>query len=142
MIDSIVHWIKTHPLFVISITIFSLILLAFSIFMIPVLIVNLPSDYFKKQKKQMWPGVIQSALYVIYLILKNLVGVVLILLGLIMLAIPRPGLITLLIGLVIIDFPGERKLLVFILRKTNAIKVMNWLRQKNNKPPFELPEIK
>jgi len=139
MIDWLFAWIKAHKLFVIGITIFSLILLAFSVFMIPVFIVNLPRDYFKKPKKQSRPSFLNPTVYIVLLVFKNILGVVLMLLGLIMLVLPGQGIITMLIGLMIIDFPGERKLLIYILRKTNAVKVMNWLREKNNKPPFELP---
>lgn len=142
MIEWIITWIKTHKLFVIGTTIFSLFLLAFSIFMIPVLILNMPKDYFKKSKKQVRPSFLHPTVYIVFLVLKNILGVILILLGIVMLVLPGQGIITLLIGLMIIDFPGERKLLVFILKKTNAIKALNWLRQKNHKPPFELPEIK
>ncbi|MBN1799227.1 MAG: hypothetical protein JW822_11670 [Spirochaetales bacterium] len=141
MIDWIVAWVKTHKLFVIGITVFSLILLAFSLFMIPVLIINLPKDYFSKPKTKARPSFLHPTVYVLFLIFKNILGVILILLGVVMLVLPGQGIITLLIGLMIIDFPGERKLLIYILKKTKAIKAMNWLREKNSKPPFELPGL-
>jgi hypothetical protein len=139
MIDWIVAWVRNHKFFVIGTTIFSLILFAFSLFMIPVLIINLPKDYFKKPKKQTRPSFLPRTVYIILLVFKNILGIILILLGLIMLVLPGQGIITLLIGLMIINFPGERKLLIYVLKKTNAVKAMNWLREKNNKPPFELP---
>jgi hypothetical protein len=140
MITWIKHWIKTHALLVFGVGIFSLALLAFSVFMLPVLIVNLPADYFKNGRKPGRPGWMHPAVYVCYVIVKNILGVILVLLGIIMLALPGQGIVTILLGLMIIDFPGERRLLKYILHKTRAFKAMNWLRRKRNKPPFELPD--
>ncbi len=139
MFTWIKHWIKTHALLVFGAGIFSLVLLAFSVFMLPVLIVNLPVDYFKNGKKTGRPGWMHPAVYVGYVIAKNILGVVLVLFGIIMLALPGQGIVTILLGLMIIDFPGEHRLLKYILHKTRAFKAMNWLRRKKNKPPFELP---
>jgi hypothetical protein len=139
MITWITDWIKTHTLLIFGVSIFSLAMLAFSVFLLPVLIVNLPVDYFKKGRPRVRPVWMHPAVYVFFLFVKNILGVVLVLLGFIMLALPGQGVITLLLGLMIIDFPGERRFLKYILRKTRAFKAMNWLRRKKNKPPFELP---
>jgi hypothetical protein len=142
MIDWIISWITHNQLFLINISIFSVILLLASIFMLPIVIINLPADYFKKKKRDARPHFLNPVVYVILLVLKNLVGIILVVLGLLMLVLPGQGIITLIIGLMIVDLPGEKKMLKYILYKTSAVKAMNWLRRKNNKPPFELPEMK
>ena len=139
IIDSIILWLKNNKTLVISFSIFSLVLLILSIIAIPYFIVALPPDYFKKKKAKSKPAWLPSYLYLIYLVLKNILGIVLMILGLIMLLLPGQGLITLLLGILLVDLPGERKLLLFILRKTPALRAMNWLRKKNKKQPFQLP---
>jgi hypothetical protein len=139
MIHWILNWVKAHSLLVIGVTVFSVVLLLFSVFMIPILVLNLPKDYFISDKKRVRPAFLHPSLFAVYAALKNILGVILVFLGLLMLVLPGQGIITLLIGLMIMDLPGERRALIFILRKTHAVKAMNWLREKNNKPRFELP---
>lgn len=123
-----------------SISVVSLAMLLVSIILVPVFVQSLPADYFKKRKIRAKPAWIPFPLHILYLVVKNIVGIVLILLGLAMLVLPGQGLITLIIGIILTDIPGERKAFLFILRKTPVLKAMNWLRKKKNKPLFELPE--
>ena len=139
LIDWIIVWLKNNKILVIYFSIFSLVLLILSIFAIPYFIIALPTDYFKEKKRKGKPVGMPSSLYFIYLVLKNILGIILMFLGLIMLLLPGQGIITLLVGILLVDIPGERKLLLFVLRKTPALRALNWLRKKNKKQPFELP---
>ncbi|MEJ2662925.1 MAG: aldehyde dehydrogenase family protein, partial [Spirochaetia bacterium] len=109
MIHWILNWVKAHSLLVIGVTVFSVVLLLFSVFMIPILVLNLPKDYFISDKKRVRPAFLHPSLYAVYAALKNILGVILVFLGLLMLVLPGQGIITLLIGLMIMDLPGERR---------------------------------
>lgn len=112
-----------------------------SIVLVPVFIQTLPADYFKKKKiraKSVW---VPFPLHVLYLVVKNIIGIVLIVLGLAMLVLPGQGLITIIVGIILTDIPGERQAFLFVLRKTPVLAGMNWLRKKKGKPVFELPEV-
>ena len=61
---------------------------------------------------------------------KNIIGIVLIILGLAMLVLPGQGIIMLIVGINLTDIPGERQAFLFVLRKTPVLKGMNWLRKK------------
>ena len=72
------------------------------------------------------------------LIIKNLIGYVLIIGGILMLVLPGQGLFTIFIGLMMSNYPGK----YFIERKFIAIpsvlKTINWLRKRSNQEPLEV----
>jgi hypothetical protein len=72
------------------------------------------------------------------LILKNLAGGLLVFLGLVLSVpgIPGQGLLTVLIGLVLIDFPGKRKVERAILRRPQIRETVGRLRRRFGKPPL------
>lgn len=74
------------------------------------------------------------------LILKNLVGVVMILLGMVMSlpGVPGQGLLTILLGLVMMDIPGKRPLETKLIQRPQVLNAINRLRARFNKPPLIL----
>jgi UPF0716 family protein affecting phage T7 exclusion len=72
-------------------------------------------------------------------VLKNVLGVVLVLWGVIMLAIPGPGVVTLLLGLSLLDFPGKRALERRILTSPGVLRTLNALRARAGQPAITLP---
>lgn len=111
-----------------------------SVILVPVFIRILPEDYFMKRKIWTKPSWVPMPLHVLYLVAKNVVGVVLIVLGLAMLVLPGQGLLTIIVGVILTDIPGERQAFLFICRRTPVLKAMNWLREKKGKRPFMIPE--
>ncbi|MBA6417405.1 hypothetical protein H4J50_15435 [Colwellia sp. 6M3] len=53
-----------------------------------------------------------------------------------MLVLPGQGLITMLIGLSLIPFPGKHKLEKNILARKSVRSSLNWIRTKAKKDPF------
>ena len=56
--------------------------------------------------------------------------------GLLMLVLPGQGILTLLAGLVLLDFPGKFLLLRWLARKDRILRSLNWIRKKGHKEPF------
>ena len=71
-------------------------------------------------------------------IAKNLLGVVLIALGIVLSlpGIPGPGVITILIGLILLDIPGKRPLEFRIVKLPKVLSSINGLRKKFGKEPL------
>jgi len=65
-----------------------------------------------------------------------LLGLILIVCGLAMLILPGQGIITLLIGLSLVPFPGKDKLERNLLARKSVQSTLNWIRVKANKEPF------
>ena len=74
------------------------------------------------------------------LLVKNALGVVLVLMGLAMLVLPGQGVLTLLIGISLLDFPGKRGLERKIIRTPTVHRAMDAIRRRAGKPPLVLPE--
>ena len=70
------------------------------------------------------------------MIAKNLLGVLFMVLGLIMFFTPGQGILTLLMGLALTNFPGKQRLERAILQRPSVRKLINGLRARANRPPL------
>ncbi len=75
-------------------------------------------------------------LRMLVLLLKNLLGIILFFMGILMLVLPGQGILTILTGLVLLDFPGKFLLLRWLARKERILNSLNWVRKKGHKAPF------
>jgi hypothetical protein len=103
-------------------------------------VVKLPATYFHpdhdrevlkdKHPTIRWAGIIA----------KNLAGVILIVLGVVMSmpGIPGPGLVTILFGVMLLDFPGKQRLEYKIVSRPSVLKTINNLRERFGKEPMKL----
>lgn len=106
---------------------------------VPWAIVRLPADYFRNRTHQ--SPLLQSlhpVLRVVLIVGKNLLGLLLVLAGMTMLILPGQGLLTILIGIVLIDFPGKFQAEFWLVKRRPVRRSVNWLRKIRHKPPFEL----
>jgi hypothetical protein len=72
------------------------------------------------------------------LVVKNVVGVVFLLAGFAMLFLPGQGLLTMLIGISLMDFPGKRAIEAKMVGQPTLLSVINNMRRKFDKPPLTL----
>jgi hypothetical protein len=77
----------------------------------------------------------------VLLALKNVLGVVLLIAGLIMLIAPGQGLLTIMIGLTLIDFPGKYRLESWFVTRPAVWKSVNWLRRRAGRAEIQRPPI-
>lgn len=136
VLATIQQWIPLHIL--IGFTIASIISLVGSVITIPIILVRLPADYFDTRVPRHWMKEHHPVLRVIGLIIKNIVGTVFLSAGFIMLFTPGQGLLTMLIGISLLDFPGKRTLEARIVAQPSILKAINALRHRFNKPPLIL----
>ena len=115
----------------------SLVVFAGSLIAVPWIVVHMPADYFisshrpKSRFTTIHPIVGWAAR-----ILKNLVGIALIFAGLAMLVLPGQGLMTLAIGILLMDFPGKHRVERRIVSAGPVLKSLNWLRLRANVAPL------
>ena len=104
------------------------------------ILVKLPADHFKKNRKtQFWAGP-NPAANAALVIGKNILGVFLILLGIALSlpGVPGQGLLTILLGVMLVDFPGKTSLERRLIGRPEIQKTINKLRARFKKPPLEL----
>jgi hypothetical protein len=107
------------------------------------ILMRLPEDHFLRRAEGSDPVPSRSPVRGGMLILKNLAGIGIMIAGLIMALplVPGPGLIMVIIGLSMTNFPWKRKLEVKILSAPLALDTVNWLRARIGRPPLRLPSF-
>jgi hypothetical protein len=104
------------------------------------ILVKLPADHFKKNRKtKFWSGP-RPWLHAAGIIGKNIGGILLVALGIVLSlpGVPGQGLLTILLGIMIMDFPGKDRLEQKLLSRPSIVNAINRLRGRFNKPPLVL----
>ncbi len=117
-----------------------LVSLTVSFIAIAVVMVKIPANYFSTHYRQDFlPGSHWTVRWGA-VIIKNIFGVFLILLGIVLSlpGIPGQGILTILLGLIMIDIPGKRPLEARIIKRPTVLAAVNRLRERYNKPPLQL----
>ena len=110
---------------------------------IPWVVTRLPADYFSNPQREPWRRSGGEPLLAIAGgFAKNLLGAVLILLGVVLLFTPGQGVLTVLAGFMLMNFPGKFRIERWIVLNTGVLRPLNWLRMKREQPPFEDPGTK
>jgi hypothetical protein len=131
-------WISNDMLFLV-LGVLSVVFFVGTLIAIPVLLVRLPVDYFDEAASRTWlhnwHPVFRATAYAV----KNVIGIVFLLAGLAMLLLPGQGILTILIGISLIDFPGKRRLERALLGRPSVLGTINRIRQRFGKPAILAP---
>jgi hypothetical protein len=102
------------------------------------LVLRLPATYFcdtypRDVRDNRHPGLRWAGV-----LLKNLLGILLVVLGGIMAlpVIPGPGSLMLVLGVMLLDFPGKRRFERWLVSRATVLNAINRLRQRYGKPPL------
>lgn len=115
-----------------------LLSLTVSFIAIAVVMVKIPPTYFSMtHRRDFLPNsrwFVRSGA----MIAKNLLGVFLVILGIILSlpGVPGQGILTILLGLIMLDIPGKRPLEARIIQRPAILAAVNNLRAKYGKPPL------
>ncbi len=101
-------------------------------------LLSLPPGYFRDDAPEVaWPA--SPVLRILWKVGKNLLGLVLVALGVLLSlpGIPGQGILTILIGLILLDFPGKRAVLRGLVARPAVLHTINRLRARFSRPPME-----
>lgn len=113
---------------------------AVSLAIVSFIMVRIPADYFKEDRpRELLPDKSRVIRW-LAVIGKNLAGVVLVALGIVLSipGVPGQGILTILLGIMLLDFPGKRKLELKIVSRPKVLSTINKLRHRFGKPALEL----
>lgn len=136
-IESITEFVSSYKAYILWLATISLFVFIFSLISIKWLVALIPTNYFIK-KNMVKSKKSYSFIWLISIIVKNLIGYTLILGGLLMLVLPGQGLFTILMGLILSNYPGKYNIERRFISIPSVLKTVNWLRKKSNKPPLEI----
>lgn len=130
--------LQQYPLYLELIGLVSILTFIGSLVAIPWIISLLPANYFIRHRQvvakrhELHPVIAR-----ITFVSRNIVGFGFFLAGVAMLVLPGQGIIAMVIGISFMDFPKKQQLVDRMVRHPRVVKLLNWVRQKVKKPPFE-----
>jgi len=115
-------------------------LLVGSIALVVVLVVRWPVDQFRSDEPPPFWARRHPVIRGLGLAGKNLAGVLVVLLGIIMAVpgVPGQGTLLILTGLSLVDFPGKRRIERSLIRRPSVLKLINNLRARFQRPPLQV----
>lgn len=133
-------WIQTHEAMSCWIASVSVVTFIAALVVVPWLAVRIPADYFAHRRRPEKDRARQhsSVARGLFLIAKNLLGCVFILVGIVMLVLPGQGVLTILLGIALMDFPGKFRLERWIVSRGPVLRFINWLRRRRGRVPLVL----
>ena len=138
--DLIVPWVESHIGYSLVLASISVLGILAGLIAMRFAIIYMPADYFVRSSDQ--KGRFSNhhpAIYWSFLFLKNLVGAGFLIVGLLMLITPGPGVLLLLLGLSLVNIPGKRRLEIRLLRFPTIHQKIDRLRCEHLRPPLQLP---
>ena len=105
-----------------------------------IVVIHLPADHFMKPCDRRRATPRHPMLRVVQFIAKNLAGwFITVGLFLSVPGVPGQGLLTILIGVLLIDFPNKYRLERWLVSRPGVLPLLTRLRTRFGRPPFELP---
>jgi hypothetical protein len=117
-----------------------LITFSISLGIVSFILVRIPPDYFKKDNPRKVLPNHHRAVRSLVIVLRNILGVFLVALGIVLSlpGVPGQGILTILLGIMLLDFPGKRGLEYKLVSRPKVRQAINKLRNKYGKPELIL----
>ena len=108
---------------------------------LPILISRLPVDYFVGERRRPLESLRarHPLLRIALIVLKNLAGVGFVALGVLMLIGPGPGILSFLVAISLLDFPGKHRFEQRLARNRVIHRILDSIRIRFHRPVFQLP---
>lgn len=140
MYEQISSWAAEHGTLLAWLTGASVVMFFGTLALMPVAVARIPEDYFSTDRR----GIANTRrsnplVYWLVVLLKNLLGVALILVGIAMLVLPGQGVLAILIGISLTNFPGKYRLERWLVRLPKVLDAINWLRARSGRQPLQPP---
>ncbi|MDC8450565.1 MAG: hypothetical protein LV473_19740 [Nitrospira sp.] len=136
LLSAVQQYVSTETL--VTLTALSVVFFVGSLIAIPFILVRLPTDFFDTRVPRRWMENHHPVLRLLGHLVKNVVGVIFLFVGFLMLFLPGQGILTMLIGVTMLDFPGKRKMEAKMIGQPAVLSTINNMRQKFGKPPLTI----
>jgi hypothetical protein len=139
LLQTVHQYVSTETL--VTMTVLSIVFFVGSLIAIPFILVRLPADFFDVRVPRPWMENHHPVLRVLGHILKNVFGLIFVLVGFLMLFLPGQGVLTMLIGITLLEFPGKRNLEAKLIGQPTVLNAINSMRDKFGKPPLIIAPV-
>ena len=132
---SLLSFITEHAAWLVVISLLSALL---TLALVPVLITNIPEDYFS-HRHRLHTSKRHPLVSLIIKTAKNILGAVLLFIGFVLLFLPGQGLVLIFVGMLIMNYPGKYALERWLIQRRGVLPALNALRVRRGKPPLLSP---
>jgi hypothetical protein len=136
LLSTVQQYVSTETL--VTLTALSIVFFVGSLIAIPFILVRLPTDFFDIRVPRPWMENHHPVLRLLGHLAKSVVGAIFLFAGFLMLFLPGQGILTMLIGVTMLDFPGKRRLEAKMIGQPAVLNTINNMRQKFGKPPLTI----
>ena len=132
-----IEWLQNNETALLWLATTTIITFMATLIVVPILVVRIPPDYFSRRKRhrKLWANH-HPLVRAILLIGKNALGYIFVVAGIIMLVLPGQGIFTILIGIMLLNFPGKYQLERWLATRGPVLRSINWLRQRAGRAPL------
>jgi len=128
-------WLKEHTSLLKYAGLISLITFFGTILLMGILILIIPTDYFSNPKRRKSYLITRRPLLgIVLLTVKNLIGLIFLIVGFLLLFMPGQGVLTILIGVVLMNFPGKYRIERKLVQRPGILQGINKIRGKFHRP--------
>lgn len=131
-----VEWMQSNNPILWWLAASSIVTLLISVVAGPWWAIHIPADYFKQQDSDRKKAAVYTLGGIVLKLGKNLLGTFLIIGGLVMLVLPGQGVLPILIGIMLTDFPGKHRVAIWLVARPPVLRSLNWIRRRAHKPPL------
>ena len=100
--------------------------------------IRIPSDYFVEKRHERRHLRNLGMADAVFAIGRNLLGAILVFIGALMLVLPGQGLLTILVGVMLLDIPGKYVVARWIVTHPPVLQSINWIRRRAGRAPLVL----
>jgi Trk-type K+ transport system membrane component len=127
------EWCRDNEVVLAWLGLMSVVMFFATILAIPFIVARIPTDYFVREH-QPCRHTPRSPNRLLWVVVKNVFGIILLLAGLAMLVLPGQGVLTILLGIMLMNFPGKYELERRIIQQPTVLKALTWIRHRANRP--------
>ena len=130
-----IEWFYSNEVLIEGLLLVSITLMLATLVAIPFILARIPQDYFlTPHRHRLLVTGRRPVLQAVFLVLKNLLGAIFIVAGILMLILPGQGVLTIIAGLVIMEYPRKFAFERWLVSRPGVLPVINWIRQKAGQP--------
>jgi len=136
-VDAALGWLDDHQGWLWAAMTVSAVVFLASVVLVPAVVARIPADYFAPRRRPpgLWTDRLAGPRWMI-LIGKNVLGAMLIVTGVAMLVLPGQGLLTLAVGVLLLDLPGKYAAEKRLVRVRAVRRAIDWLRVRRGADPI------
>lgn len=133
----IIDWLKTNDVLAWWLFVASLVMFVGSLLAVPWAVVRIPADYFAERRRghRRWETLAWPLRWLLIGV-KNLLGLGVFAAGVVMLFVPGQGILTMAVGILLLDFPGKFRVERWIVTRGPVRRSIDYLRRRAGRDPL------